>query len=192
MSFFNSIMNALGAGNMAGGAQDYLGQTQGAIGQYLDPYSNAGQDQLPILQEQFGQLLGDPGSFLNQIGGGYQASPGYQYNVDQATGAATNAAAASGQAGSPAVQQALAEQISGMASQDYNQWLNQALGLYGQGLGGTQNLAGMGLQAGNTQANAIAQALQQQAGYDFAGQQQNAQSAGGLLGGIGGLFGGLF
>ena len=74
--FFNAIGNALGFGSVDTGAQNYLSQIPGQIEPYLQPYSEAGQAQLPILQEQFAQLLSNPNALLSQFGEGYQASPG--------------------------------------------------------------------------------------------------------------------
>lgn len=152
------------------------------VTQYLDPYTQAGQDALPELQQQFMQLLQDPTAMMKQIGAGFQASPGYQYNVDQATQAAMQSGAASGMAGSPAVQEALAKNISGLASQDYNQYMQQALGQYGMGLQGEGSLASMGLQAGSAATQALMQGLMAQM------QQQAAEKASsqGLLGGLAG------
>jgi len=188
MAWYDAFMNAMGMGNLGQPSQQTLGQVPGMVGGYLDPYSQEGQAQLDPLSQQYSQLMQDPTAMMSQIGQGFQASPGYQYNVDQATQGAMQAGAASGQAGSPAVQQALAGQISGLASQDYDTYMNQALGQYDTGLQGAQGLAGMGLQAGSTAAGLDAQNAQQQAMMQMMSQMQNAQSAGGLLGGItGGL-----
>ena len=184
MSFFDAIGNALGLTNPARGATDYLSQIQPQVTPYFQPYIDAGQQALPQWAQQTQQLTTSPGEMQNQFGQAFQASPGYQYNVNQATDAAKSMAAASGQAGSPAVQQALAEQISGMAAQDYNNWMNNTLGLYNQGYGGLQNQSQMGLTAGSNLSNILSQALNAQAQADFAGAQQQSQNAGGLLGGL--------
>lgn len=150
-------------------ANNYLGQMQPYINQYLQPYINAGMN---------------PTETLSKFGAGYQASPGYQYNVDQATKAANNAAAAGGFIGSPQQQEYMAKQIGGLASQDYNQYMNNALGLYNTGYG-----ASMG--ATNTLSDMLK--TQAQMAYSDAMNKANAQSsgAGGLFGGIGKMLGGL-
>lgn len=184
MSFFDAIGNALGLTNPSRGATDYLSQIQPQVTPYFQPYIEAGQQALPQWAQQTQQLTQSPGQMQNTFGQDFQASPGYQYNVDQATDAAMNMAAASGQAGSPAVQRALAEQISGMAAQDYNNWMNNTLGLYNQGYGGLQNQSQMGLGAGTNLSDILSDALNSQAEANYAGTQQQAQNAGGLLGGL--------
>ena len=124
-----------GIGNMFGGggsipnmgqSNNYLSQIQPSIDRYLQPYIGAGQNAMGTLQEQYGNLINDPSAMMNKFGSGYQQSPGYQYNVDQATKGANNAAAAGGFIGSPQQQEYMAKQIGGLASQDYNQYLNNA------------------------------------------------------------------
>jgi len=184
-------------GAIGGGGEDpsaaaskYLNQIPGTIKPYYQPYINAGQGAMGDLQTQYKQLLSDPTAIMNMIGGKFQASPGYQYNVGQATNAANQAAAAGGMAGSPAEQAALASRISGMASQDYNNYMNQGLGLYGQGLGVAGNINQMGYGASNELAQSLMSALMSQSQNAYAGANTKNQQSGGMFGGLGGLFGG--
>jgi len=133
----NGQYNNLLGQNPSGQYQNLLGnnpsgQYQGLLGQ--NPSS------------QYEELTNNPQGVMNRMGSGFQQSPGYQYNVDQATRASNNAAAAGGFIGNPQQQAQLAKEIGGMASQDYNQYLNNAMGLYGQGLQGKANMYGAGLQ----------------------------------------------
>jgi hypothetical protein len=170
-------------------ASPYYDQVASTITPYYNPFIDAGTASLGSLQEQLRRMYEDPTSITGDIGSHYQASPGYQYNVDQATQAAMNGAAASGQAGSPAMQQALAGQISGMASQDYNQYMNQNLGLYQAGVSGLDDLTHLGYQASNELAQSLAAALMNQGNLQYAGaQSQNANTAG-LFGAMGSAFG---
>jgi hypothetical protein len=158
---------ASGLGSLFGGGQDpskeaskYYNQIPGTVKPYFDPYINAGKDALGQLQGQYGNLLGnyngiqgqynqlmnDPNGVMNKIGGGYQQSPGFQFQLDQGMNAANNAAAAGGMAGSPQHQQQAATMATGLANQDYYNYMNHALGLYGQGLQGNAGLYGAGLQ----------------------------------------------
>jgi len=125
---------------------------------------------LPQLQQQYGNLTGagtqlqnqyssiaaNPNQNLNQIGAGYQQSPGYNFALQQALMASNNTAAAGGLSGSPQNQQNNASVASGLANQDYYNYLGNALSsqqsglsglssLYGTGLTGTQGLYGAGL-----------------------------------------------
>ena len=131
---------------MFGGLKDFSGHFSG-MEQKFDPYYQAGTEGLGTLQEQLAKMYGDPSALYAQLGAGYQQSPGFQYNVDAATKAAQRAAAAGGQLGSPAEQQALAQQVSGMASQDFGDYMNKVLGLYGGGIQGLTGLTGLGFQS---------------------------------------------
>jgi hypothetical protein len=187
---------ALGAGigglfgggkNPADAANKYIDQIPGQTNQYFDPFFQAGKNQLPGLSEQYGSLLNDPGGKLNEIGANYKQSPGFQFALQQALKGSGNAAAAGGMAGSPQHEQENMGIASGLASKDYNDWLQQATGLYGQGLTGSQGMANQGQAAGQSQADMIAQALAQKANYAYEGQASKNSSNpwGNILGGAG-------
>ena len=173
--------------NPADAANKYIDQIPGATNQYYQPYFDAGKSQIPGLQEQYGSLMDDPGSKLNSIGSNYQQSPGFQFALQQALMGSGNAAAAGGMAGSPQHEQENMGIASGLASQDYNNWLGQATGLYGQGLIGSQNMMNSGQQAGQSMADQIAQALAQKRQYAYEGQASKNSSNpwGNILGGAG-------
>lgn len=171
--------------NPADAASQYYQQIPGQTNQYYQPYFEAGKNQLPGLTEQYGQLMNDPGGKLNQIGGGFQQSPGFKFALEQALGGSGHAAAAGGMAGSPQHEQQNMELATQLGNQDYNNWLQQATGLYGQGLTGGQNMANQGQQAGQSQADMIAQALAQQGNLGYAGQQNKNQNNANIWGGIG-------
>lgn len=186
------IAGLFGNKNPADAANKYIGKIPGQTNQYFDPFFQAGKGQLEGLGEQYGQLQNDPGGRLNQIGAGYQQSPGFQFALQQALQGSGHAAAAGGLAGSPAHEQENMGIATGLANQDYNNWLQQATGLYGEGLHGGQQLANQGQQAGQSQADMIAQALAQQGNYAYEGaaqQNQNKNNAwGNIIGGLGGIF----
>lgn len=146
------------------------------------------------LMEQINRMMSNPGDLLKSIGQGYQQSPGYQFNVDEATKAMNAASQAGGMVGTPAHQQNIAQTVTGLANQDYNNYMNQALGLYGQGMGAGQNMYGMGfgglgnmsqmgLNAGGMMGNWAMQNAQDRA------SQENARRSG-MMGGLGSLLGG--
>jgi hypothetical protein len=88
-------------------------------------------------------------------------------------------------AGSPANQQHNIELATNLANQDYYNYLDRALGLYGGGLSGEQGMAGMGLTAGTSMADMIAQQLAQQAQYAARGQQEENSQNNSFWGGLG-------
>lgn len=182
-----------GNSNPADAANPYLQQIPGAISPYYNPYMNAGNQALPQLQGQYNNLLNNPGGFLNQIGSQYQQSPGFQFALQQALKGSNQAMAAGGMAGSPEAMQQAEQVGTQLGNQDYYNWLQQATGMYGQGLQGEQGLAGMGFGAASGMADQVAQALAQQGAYAYQGQaaqnQASGSNFGNILGGAGMLLG---
>jgi hypothetical protein len=170
----------------------YMDKIQPMMEKYMNPYMQAGQGAMSNLQGQYANLMKDPGAMMKQFGAGFQADPGYQFSVDQATKAANQASAAGGMVGSPAEQQQLAGTVSGLANQQYQQYLQNAMGMYGQGLQGMQGINQMGYGASSDMANQLSnlylnQAQQAQRSSDWSNQQK-----GGEWGGIGSLVGSMF
>jgi hypothetical protein len=176
-----------GGSNPADAAQPYLNQIPSTITPYYQPYIDAGQQALPTLMGQYNQLISNPAALMNQMGSSFSASPGYQYNVTQATNAANQAAAAGGMVGSPMEQQQLSTTVSGLANQDYYNYLNHVLGLYGQGMSGMSGINTMGYGASDELAKSLANALMSQANLAYSGQAAQNQAQGGMVGGLIGM-----
>lgn len=176
-----------GSQNPADAGMKYLDQIPGAIQGYQQPYMDAGQHALGNLSGQYDQLLNDPGGKLNQIGGGFHQSPGFQFALQQALGGSGHAAAAGGMAGSPQHEQQNMGIATQMGNQDYYNWLGQATGLYGQGLSGSQGMAQMGQNSAMNMSDQIAQMLaaKSQLGYNGAANQNQSMASnfGNLAGG---------
>jgi hypothetical protein len=189
-----SLFNMFGNDNPADAGMDYMNQIRPILEKYLGPYHEAGMRQLPGLEGQYSNLTGDPGGFLNKIGGSYQQSPGFDFAMKQALQASNNAAAAGGMAGTPQHQFQNMEAATGLANRDYNQWLGNALGLYGRGLGGQEGLYNTGANASMNLGQDLASVLGGQAQLAYEGQnamnQNRGRSIGSLLGGFGSLMGG--
>lgn len=203
-----SAFGGLGAGlgSLMMGGQDnpydsasgYYNQIPGMLKGYFNPYIQQGQRAGGQLEGQFGQLVNDPNAVMGRIGGGYQQSPGFQWQLGQGMSAANNAAAAGGMQGTPQHQQQAATMATGLANQDYYNYLNHALGLYGTGLSGLQGMNQMGYDATNQLGGGLASALMNQGNLAYSGQAAQNQAQGqmwGNLAGAGGAlaaFGGLF
>jgi hypothetical protein len=175
------LSEAFGGGrsNPANAAIPFIQQIPGQTSRYYDPYIQAGSRSIPSLEEQYNQLLTNPGDKINQVGQNFQQSPGFKFALDQALQGAGHAAAAGGMAGSPQHEFQNMGIATQLANQDYYNYLNQALGLYGKGLSGEQGLYAGGLGASQSMADQIAQALAQQAAYQYQGQAgQNAAKSG--------------
>jgi hypothetical protein len=181
MSWFS---NLFGGKNPADSGMPYLNQIPGQTQQYQQPFFDAGKSQIPGLQEQYGQLLNDPGGKMNKIGEGFKESPGFKFAMQQALQGGNHAAAAGGMAGSPQHEQQNMQMATDLGNQEYNNWMKNALGMYGQGLQGSQGMANQGQQAGQSMADMIAQTLAQQANLSFNGQQQQNQNKSDMWGNI--------
>lgn len=146
----------------------------------------------------------------NRTGGtpyaGFQTTPGFQFQLEQGQDAVNALAGARGGLNSGATLQALSQFNQGLASQEYNNYLNRLFGMVGTGSGaaggqaaaaqnsasGVSNaLAGIG----NAQSagaigvgNAISGGINNQIGmWQYQRAQQPQQQSGGIFGG---LFGG--
>lgn len=170
--------------NPADAAMPYMNQIPDALKKYLEPYINAGTSQIPGLENAYGGLINDPGGVMNKIGQGYHQSPGFQFALQQALQGAGHAAAAGGMAGSPQAMQQNMQTATGLANQDYNNWLGNALGMYRTGLQGSQNLFNTGAQTSMGMGEDLASVLANQAKLAYEGQNAQNQSEGGIFGAI--------
>ena len=134
------------------------------------PYINAGQNALPHLNDLSGEyqkLYQDPNAIISRIGSGYRESPGYQWRLNQGENAITNAQARGGMAGTAQHQQEAGELAGHLADQDYNDYLKNALGLFGTGLQGRTGIEtgifNTGAEASSSLAASLAKILQDQA-----------------------------
>jgi hypothetical protein len=91
--------------------------------------------------------------------------------------------------GSPEQQQNLANTVSGLANQDYYNYLQGALGLYGSGLQGMQGLYTTGANAANNYGNNLGEIglASAQNAYSGAQAQNNANQS--MFSGLGSLLG---
>lgn len=181
-----------GGKNPADAAMPYFNQIPGQTNQYYQPWFEAGKNMIPGLTDQYNQLMNDPSKRLNDIGAAYKESPGFKFAMQQALQGSGHAAAAGGMAGSPQHEQQNMELAQNIASKDYNDYMNNALGLYGLGLNGGQNMSNQGQQAGQSMADMIAQTLAQQANMAFRGQQEKNSMSNSLWSGLGKLGGAAF
>ena len=143
-------MNLAGSGKAAGGAQQnqYLQAMQ--MNQNIartDPFVTAGQiavQQMPGAvgvpmdlsgQPTVAQMPQAPAPFVwNPTMAGLEQTPGYQFALQQGLQATQSNAAARGLGVSGAALQGAANYATGLASQTYNQQLQNALNIYGAGL----------------------------------------------------------
>jgi hypothetical protein len=180
-------------GNPADAGMGYLDELKRQLPGYYEDYINRGGRMGNAAEGQYNQLMNDPGGRLNQIGGGYQQSPGFQASLKNALSSANASAAAGGMAGSPMAQYHSMQTATDLSNQDYDKWMQNALGLYTGGLNGAQNMYGIGANASNSMANNMSQLAGTQAQLAYEGQNAQNQHNGGmwgnLFGGAGSLLG---
>lgn len=173
--------------NPADSAMPYFNQIPDTMKQQYQPYINAGQQSMSQLQGQYGDLLNNPGGKLNSIGSGYQQSPGFQFALKQALQSTNHGAAAGGMFGSPQHDFQNMDVATGLANQDFGNWMHNALGLYGQGLTGQNDFSHMGFNASNELSQSLAQNLMNQGGLAFQGQANQNQNQSDIFGSLGNL-----
>lgn len=130
------------------GLTDATGTINGAVSRY-DPWVNAGKSALTTYQNSLGQNGADGNAAAVSQ---FQASPGYQYQVDQATDAVARKASALGALGSGNTMQAITDRASNLANQEYSGWQDRLNGLSNTGLQATGQQTGLLGQLGSLQA----------------------------------------
>ena len=185
------VAHLFGGNNAGDAASQYYGQIPDVLKQYLKPYADRGNAIYPQLQGQYDQLLHDPSGLFNYLGQGYQQSPGYQFQLNQALNAGNRAAAAKGMLGSPMQQQQAQQTATQLATQDYNQYLARTLGLYGQGLAGEQGIYNTGAGISTNLGENLANALMSQCNLAYSNATNQNQMNQQLLGMLAGLAGGF-
>jgi hypothetical protein len=155
------------AANRAADAQQQAAEQQIALQRQvynqtrgdLRPFYKSGTNALNALNFEMG--LGDrPRGYS-----GFQNSPGYEFAREEGMRGIMGSAAASGMLGSGATLKALSRYGTGMAQQDYGNWMNRLQGMTGGGL----SAATLGANAGQAYATGAGNAL---------GSIGNAQAAG--------------
>lgn len=130
------IIGALTSG--AAGQQAVAGNKDAA--NILQPYAQAG--------------TGAVGALSSGLGTSFQQSPGYQWQLGQGIDAIQNSASAQGGVNSGNTLKALQTYGTGLANQDYYNWLNAQYNLANLGANAGQAQGNFLVGAGNANANA--------------------------------------
>lgn len=198
MGIFDSIGNLLGTNeDPAKAANKYLSQIPGVGKQYYNPFIDRGARAGNLLEGEYGKLL-DPTAFMDSIMGKYKMSEGAKYQTDQLGRGIGATAAAGGFAGTPEHQKEYGEMADKIMSGDMQQFLQNALGIYGKGLSGEEGFNQQGYDASSALADLLGGTLASQGTMAFQGtQQKNANNqalfsalAKALATGAGAAFGG--
>lgn len=161
-----------------------LNNIPGTISPYYKPYIDAGNWATPQLQQQFGNLVNDPNAIISRLGAGYQKSPGYDWRLNQGEQEINNANAAGGMLGTNQHQQQAGDLAGHLADQDYQDYLNHGLSLYGTGLEGLHGMSQQGLTASSDLATSLANVLLGKSNLQYSSAHNDNQQQGGLLGNL--------
>lgn len=162
-----------------------------AVG-YLDPYQQAGSTALSPLSgiltgQQYDPTTGQTTSLTpDQRNNLFYQSPDYQFNLDQTQLALQRSQTANGTLNSGGAQKEIANYASGLASQQYNNYINQLFQLSQGGQSAAANQAGAVAGFAPAIANAQVGIGQAQAGY-YNSLGQIGGGLGSAVSGIGGL-----
>jgi len=156
-------------------ANKYLDQIPQVGHNSYDPFVQGGQQAGGVLQGEYGKML-NPNDFIANIMRGYQMSPGAKYQKDQLTKGIGSTAAAGGYAGTPEHQQQWGDMAEKLSSQDMQQFLQNALGVYGAGVKGEEGFYGKGYEATGSLNDILSNKLSSQAGLSFQSASQTNAS----------------
>jgi len=172
-SIFNPV-NILSRENPKEEANRYLDQIPGVGRQYYNPFIEGGNKARGVLEGEYSKLL-NPNSFIDELMKNYSLSKGAQYQRDELTKGLNATAAAGGFSGTPYHQTSYGNMADKIISQDMQQYLQNALGVYGKGLSGEEDFFNKGYGASSSLADLIAGNLGSQGGLAF--QQANQTNA---------------
>lgn len=154
--------------NPSDAANQYINQIPGQAKPYYQPYMDAGNQSMQQLMQMLGQ---NPSDIYNTLGAGYKESPGYQHALKEAMQAQGNASARGGMLGTPQDQQLAAETGANAANKDFDNYMQQVLGLNTQKMQGLGQMTGIGYGASTGYGNLLSNVLGQQGANAYQGQK---------------------
>lgn len=130
-------------------AQKQIEEAMNRARSYQQPFLNAGTSQLPILQNAQNQLL-DPETLQNRWAAGYQTSPEAQDAINRSKSQGLDAASSMGLLGSSAALNNIQNNAGQIANKDRENYMNQLMQKYMQGIGIGQDIYGKGAGIGES------------------------------------------
>lgn len=163
MSLFDTIW---GHDDPQAAANQYLDKIPGMGREYLNPYIERGNQAGNQVSGEYDKLL-NPNNFMDEIMKHFSESPGAQYQREQLGKGIGATAAAGGYAGNPEHQRQYGEMSNKIMSGDMQQYLQNALGIYGKGLSGKEDIFNKGFGATNSLVDLLGGTLSSQGGLAF-------------------------
>lgn len=175
-------------------AQASQAATDAATAEQRRQYDLARQDQMPWLQAgtkalgTYANLLGQNGADAQSAAmAQFQASPDYNFRLNEGARALTARNAALGIQDSGAAQRSALQYAQGLASSEYGNYANRLAALAGVG----QTAANTNAQVGQNYANAVGNLYQNNANNLASSYATRGQAQAGLYGSLAGIGGGL-
>ncbi len=176
-----SLMGMFGKNNPGRAAGSALAPIPEYGKQAYNPFIQQGQQAQQQLNPLYGQMTNNPQDYYNQLLSGYEPSAGYQHRQNNLNQTAHNAAAAGGYAGTGGDIEQRTQLINELMGGDIRQYLNDIMGIQGQGQKGLEGQVDRGFDASGALADYLGGAAGQQAGYNtFTRHQQNVNRNSGL------------
>ncbi len=167
------LSKALGLSkNPASAANPYLSQIPGVGQQYYSPYVQQGQEAGSQLRGEYQKQL-KPAEFLSSLQSQYEPSDQYKFNQEELMRGMRSLTGAGGYRESPEAAKQYGQRARQLLSEDEQRYLQNALGIYQQGIGGLQDVYGKGASASSALADYLGSALGQQAGMAYRGAAQD-------------------
>jgi len=184
MSFVSNIFGSKKSSNPAAKAMPYLENLPNELSQYYDPYIQQGSNAGQYLAPQYQSMATMPAQNINDLLSQYQASPAYQYQLDESLRAAGNTAAAGGYRGDLENIKESARIAEALSGDDMYRWLGTVLGQQQSGLAGSQGLYDAGMGASFNKAGDISNIRGTQAQLAFQGQREKNAQRSALISGL--------
>ena len=149
MGFFNNYISSFidpGKSYRNAGREIKKGYQEGQG--YLNPYNQAGMDQLQKLIGAQGNLL-DPAKLQSEWAKGYEISPYAKQLQEQAKSSGMDAASNQGLLGSSSALNTIQQGSSNIMNADRQNYMNDLMQKYMTGIGIGQNIYGTGANAAN-------------------------------------------
>ena len=152
-------------GTLRTGLEGSLGAGRAGVDAYA-PLSRLGESYAPAVNAYYDALGLTGPEGVSRTQNRFTTGPGYQFQVDEATKNAINAAASRGAVGGGSTVQAIADRARGLASGEYGSYLDRLAGFVNPQLQATAGAAGGIAGANKTLADIYTQ------GYGAQGQAQ--------------------
>ncbi len=161
------------------GANQELDKIPDMLKEYLGSYMNQGKGAYDQLNPIYGNMANDPQGYYKNMLAGHKPSDAYKTTMDEALKSAGNTAAAGGYRGNINDIQNEAGISSRIANEflnkDMQNWINNLMGIQGQGLQGLGHFYDTGYDASKNMASDLSNIYGSKAQLDFQGQSQRNQ-----------------